>query len=83
VLDSPRTFVPSMEDAVTDHYARIDKQLRKAGKPIPTNDMWIAACAMGEGSALFTLDAHFDAILGLPVVHRRADFERLASSASP
>jgi predicted nucleic acid-binding protein len=29
------------------------------GTPIPTNDSWIAACAMEWGLRLFTTDRHF------------------------
>jgi len=77
VLESPRLLVPPIEEGVTDNYARIYKQLREDGKPIPTNDMWIAACALGEEEALFTLDGHFDSIKGLRVIHGKGDFESL------
>ena len=33
--------------------------LRAAGKPIPTNNLWIAASAMQYGLRLLTLDSHF------------------------
>ena len=39
--------------------------LRRRGKPIPTNDLWIAASALEHGAALLTFDAHFSAIDGL------------------
>jgi predicted nucleic acid-binding protein len=40
-------------------YAEIDVFLRKEGRPIPRNDVWIAAAAMEHGMRLLTLDAHF------------------------
>ena len=35
-------LLPSRETA--EHYARIFVQLKRAGTPIPDNDLWIAAC---------------------------------------
>lgn len=46
-------------------YARISQQLREKGRPIPQNDMWIAALAMQHGLTLVTRDAHFSHIDGL------------------
>lgn len=46
-------------------YARLSQQLRKKGRPIPQNDLWIAALAMQHGLTLVTRDAHFSQIDGL------------------
>ncbi len=46
-------------------YAKIVQQLRKKGRPIPQNDMWIAALAMQHQLTLITRDAHFNQIDGL------------------
>lgn len=46
-------------------YARISQQLRRKGRPIPQNDVWIAALAMQHGLTLVTRDAHFSHIEGL------------------
>ena len=40
-------------------YAEIDVFLRKRGRPIPRNDVWIAALALEHGMQLLTLDEHF------------------------
>lgn len=40
-------------------YSAIYAVLRKKGKPIPTNDLWIAALAIQYNLPLFTLDKHF------------------------
>ncbi|MCP4134020.1 MAG: type II toxin-antitoxin system VapC family toxin [bacterium] len=37
----------------------------KKGKPIPTNDIWIAAVAFQHGLKLFTRDKHFKDVPGL------------------
>lgn len=43
-------------------YAEIDVFLRKKGRPIPRNDVWIAAVAIEHGMHLLTLDVHFHEI---------------------
>jgi tRNA(fMet)-specific endonuclease VapC len=48
-----------------DRFARIAAALRARGKPIPTNDIWIAAQAMESGAELLSFDDHFSAIDGL------------------
>ena len=37
-------------------------KLKKQGKKIPENDIWIAACAICADVCLMTKDAHFDQI---------------------
>jgi len=40
-------------------YAEVDVFLRKKGRPIPRNDVWIAAVALEHGLQILTLDVHF------------------------
>jgi hypothetical protein len=40
-------------------YAEIDVFLRSKGRPIPRNDVWIAAATLEHGMQLLTLDRHF------------------------
>ena len=47
------------------HYAEIRGELRSAGQPIPSNDVWIAALSREYRSALVSRDRHFEAIQGL------------------
>lgn len=49
-------------------YGQIVQQLRLLGKPIPTNDMWIAAIAQEQRTPLLTMDAHFSIINGLDLI---------------
>ena len=44
----------------TDVYARLFLQLRRAGNPIPTNDLWIASLAVQHQLTLMSRDEHFD-----------------------
>jgi predicted nucleic acid-binding protein len=57
-----------------EFYSRVYLTLRRKGKPLPTNDLWIAASALQHGAAVFTYDQHYDAIDGLIVGSRLADF---------
>ncbi len=50
-------LLPSRETA--EHYARLFVQLRRAGTPIPDNDLWIAALALEHDLLLVTRDRHF------------------------
>ena len=42
-----------------DHYGQIKMTLQKRGKPIPQNDIWIAALAKQHQLTLLTRDDHF------------------------
>ena len=67
-LDSPRVIVYSVDEDTSEFYAEILNNLRDIGKPVPTNDIWIAAVAFQNGLKLFTKDNHFKAIAGLSLV---------------
>jgi tRNA(fMet)-specific endonuclease VapC len=67
-LDSPRVEVVYPDDATTHHYARLYRQLREQGTPIPTNDLWIAALVLENDLQLFARDSHFDRLPQLPRV---------------
>jgi len=43
-------------------YAEIVTSLKRAGTPLPTNDIWIAAAAARAGATLVTYDTHFAAV---------------------
>jgi len=58
-LGSPRVEVVAVEEETAARYAFILDALRRAGAPIPTNDVWIAASVMQLGSVLVTTDPHF------------------------
>lgn len=51
---------------ISDRYGRIQADLRLKGKPIPQNDVWIAATATRHGMTLVTRDRHFSHVDGLP-----------------
>lgn len=54
-------ILPVGEDVV-GIYADIVLDLKKAGTPLPANDIWIAAVAVRHGATVLTYDAHFRTI---------------------
>lgn len=50
------------DESTTLAYAELFRDLRKAGKPVPTNDLWIAALCIQHNLVLFARDRHFDLI---------------------
>ena len=64
-LDSPRVRVLPLSERTAEYYAVVYGNLRRKGRPIPTNDMWIAATALEHGLALLTLDQHFQEVENL------------------
>lgn len=58
------TFTPASL-ATADKYAEIAVLLRTKGRPIPSNDIWVAAHAMETGAELVSYDRHFDEVDGL------------------
>jgi predicted nucleic acid-binding protein len=51
-----------------ERYGLLVSQLARAGTPIPTNDIWIAAAALETGARLVSYDTHFSAVPGLIVL---------------
>ena len=65
-LGQPWIELVQVTRTTADRFGRIAGALRKAGTPIPTNDIWIAAHALETGAELITFDRHFEAVRGLP-----------------
>lgn len=68
-LASPRVDILAVGQPTAERYALIHAYLRRVGKPIPTNDLWIAACAWEHTSKLVTTDKHFEDIPQI-IVHK-------------
>ena len=58
-------MVLSIDEETTHSYSAIGLELKKAGKPIPANDLWIAALCRQHSLPLLSRDRHFDVISGL------------------
>ena len=61
-LRRPRVRVVRVTESTTDRYALLHAELRRTGKPVPANDLWIASLAMEHGAELLTLDRDFERI---------------------
>jgi tRNA(fMet)-specific endonuclease VapC len=61
-LNSEGVFVLAPDEQTTFFYADAYAYLRKKGRPIPTNDLWIAALAIQHTLVLFDRDSDFDAL---------------------
>lgn len=59
------TTVLTIENETTIHYAAISLELRRAGSPIPANDLWIAALCRQYGLPVISRDRHFDLVSGI------------------
>jgi tRNA(fMet)-specific endonuclease VapC len=57
-LAHPFVKVAFLNEASADRFGRIATTLKRAGTPIPTNDIWIAAQCLDHGAELITLDEH-------------------------
>lgn len=64
-LQSARIKMLSITSDTANFYSQIYCSLKNKGKPIPTNDMWIAAQVLENGCVLCSYDQHFKAIEGL------------------
>ena len=64
-LDSPFVRVLEITLVTAERFGRLAAGLRKKGRPIPSNDLWIAAQAMETGADLLSFDQHFAEIDGL------------------
>src|SRR5262245_25964153 len=73
-LASERVHQLVIDAETAAQYAVVYRELRRRGRPIPTNDMWIAASALQHGFAVFSDDGHFYEVPGLHVGTRLDDF---------
>lgn len=64
-LSQPGVSILALDVSVSHQYARVHRTLRKLGRPVPTNDLWIAALALEHGLVVYTRDAHFAGIPGI------------------
>lgn len=57
-------LVFDVTEPTTRHYADIVAELKRKGKPIPTNDIWIAAICRQHSLPIVSRDRHFDLVKG-------------------
>jgi tRNA(fMet)-specific endonuclease VapC len=67
-LANPVVEVLEVDAEASRHYAEIVADLRRAGTPLPTTDIWIAATAARHGATVLTCDEHFEHIARVGMV---------------
>jgi len=61
----PSYRVLAIDEQTADLYEEIRSELKRSGRPIPANDLWIAALTRQHSLPLLTRDHHFDFVSGL------------------
>ena len=61
----PNFRVLDVDELTTRSYSAVRTELKKAGTPIPSNDVWIAALCRQHSLPLISRDRHFDAVSGI------------------
>lgn len=61
----PNYKILDIDEETTVHYASLRAEMKRAGTPIPTNDVWIAALCRQHTLPLLSRDKHFDSVGGL------------------
>ena len=64
----PRVHLMNPDEKTAQQYADLYKWLRDHGRPIPTNDLWIAAVVRQHRMPLLTFDKHFAGIPGVDLM---------------
>lgn len=54
-----------INETTSEWYAGVRLELKHAGTPIPTNDIWIAALCRQHGQPILSQDRHFDLVQGV------------------
>lgn len=72
-LAEPFVATLDVTRGVARRYGEAFVRLRRAGTPIPVNDIWIAATTLDCGGSLLTFDADFDRVEGLPRIVLRIE----------
>jgi tRNA(fMet)-specific endonuclease VapC len=58
----PSFRILDIDERTTISYSAVRRELKKAGTPIPSNDVWIAALCRQHSLPLLSRDRHFDAV---------------------
>ena len=60
-----RFRILEVDEETTISYRDVRMELKRAGTPIPSNDVWIAALCRQHRLPLLSRDRHFDAVPGI------------------
>ena len=64
-LAKPTVNTLELTTETAEVYGQIKDALRRAGTPVPINDVWLSAQAIETGSVLVTFDSHFENVPGV------------------
>jgi tRNA(fMet)-specific endonuclease VapC len=59
----------NINELIAEEYAKTRKELKNKGKPIPENDIWIAATCIVNNMPLLTFDSDFNHINDLIIIN--------------
>jgi len=63
LTESIRSYrVLDVDEETSIHYATLRSELKRAGTPIPANDVWIAALCRQHSLSILSRDRHFDLV---------------------
>ena len=71
-LANPYVSLLPVTLVTADRFGRIAAALKLKGRPLPTNDIWVAAHTMESGAELLSFDRHFAEVDGLVWVEPRS-----------
>lgn len=61
----PKFRILDIDERTTISYSAVRMELKRAGTPIPSNDLWIAALCRQHSLPIVSRDRHFDAVPGI------------------
>jgi tRNA(fMet)-specific endonuclease VapC len=82
-LNSSRVSILFPDESTTHSYARLFRQLRKQGTPIPINDLWIASLVLQHNLYLYARDRHFENLPQIPKIEEVSSGPLDASNKVP
>ena len=59
------SIILPVDETTAETYSQLRGELRRKGKPIPENDLWIAALAVQHKQPVISRDGHFDEVSSL------------------
>jgi tRNA(fMet)-specific endonuclease VapC len=66
LTESIRNYrVLNVDEETATSYATLRSELKRAGTPIPSNDVWIAAFCRQHSLPVLSRDRHFDLVRGI------------------
>ena len=61
----PAFHILDIDEETTTPYSAVRAELRRAGTPIPVNNVWIAALCRQHSLPIISRDRHFDVVRGV------------------